>query len=204
LKTIHEYLSDEKVILQDFEPDEYKMLLIRQQLGYIYELANYFNHSVTLKRIHMLNRIKSPKLAKLKYLLVIPIIGILPFLFSFSDKPFDDGNQVAEVRDTILTEADEMPVFPGGESALLTFIAKNVKYPEVSKKNGIQGKVFVQFMVDKTGKVKAIEVLQGVSKELDAEAVRVIKLLPNFEKPAYKDGKPVNVKMVLPIMFKLQ
>ena len=206
LKTIHEYLSDEEVILQAFEADEYKMLLIRQQLGYRFEPANYFNKSVTLKRIDMLNKNKSRNLAKLKYLLSIPVFAMLLFMFSFSKGTImpPDINTSTQVQDTIYDEVDEMPVFPGGESALLTFVAKNVKYPEASKKNGEQGIVYVKFVVDKKGKVKNPIVEKGVTKGLDEESLRVVGLLPDFEKPGYKNGKAVSVHFILPIKYKLQ
>ncbi len=206
LKTIHEYLSDEEVILQAFEPDEYKMLLIRQQLGYHFEPANYFNKSVTLKRIDMLNKNKSRNLAKLKYLLSIPVFAMLLVMFSFSKGTImpPDINSSAQVQDTIYDEVDEMPVFPGGEAALMTFVAKNVKYPEASKKNGEQGIVYVKFVVDKKGKVKNPTIEKGVTKGLDDESLRVVGLLPDFEKPGYKNGKAVSVHFILPIKYKLE
>ena len=206
LKTIHEYLSDEEVILQAFEADEYKMLLIRQQLGYHFEPANYFNKSVTLKRIDMLNKNKSRNLAKLKYLLSIPVFAMLLIMFSFSKGTIipPEVNSTAQVQDTIYDEVDEMPVFPGGEAALMAFIGKNVKYPEASKKNGEQGIVYVKFVVDKKGKVKNPTIEKGVTKGLDDESLRVVGLLPDFEKPGYKNGKAVNVHFILPIKYKLE
>lgn len=98
---------------------------------------------------------------------------------------------------------EDMPEFPGGDAALLGFIAKNIKYPNAAKKIGIQGRVFVKFVVNTDGSITDIEVLKGIGAGCDKEAVRVLKLLPKFT-PGKQRGVPVNVQMQLPINFKLQ
>jgi len=111
--------------------------------------------------------------------------------------------------DTIVTEVEvfqfveEMPEFPGGETALMEFIAKNVVYPKEAQENGISGKVFIQFVVMKDGKISNIKVLRGIDPSLDAEAVNVIKKLPLW-KPGKQKGKPVNVSYTVPIKFALE
>jgi TonB family protein len=97
---------------------------------------------------------------------------------------------------------EEMPMFPGGDSALLAFIARNTVYPPEAKQNGIQGKVIVRFAITSTGTVEQIKVLKGVSPELDNEAIRVMGLLPAF-KPGRQGGKPVAVWYMVPITFSL-
>jgi TonB family protein len=97
---------------------------------------------------------------------------------------------------------EEMPMFPGGDSALLEFIAKNTVYPEEAKKNGIQGRVIIRFAITSTGTVDQIKVLKGVSPELDNEAIRVVSTLPAF-KPGKQGGKPVPVWYMVPITFSL-
>ncbi len=96
-----------------------------------------------------------------------------------------------------------MPVFPGGDSALISFISKNVNYPEKAKKNGIQGQVIMRFCITETGEIDQVTVQRGVDPLLDEESIRVIKMLPKFE-PGIQGGKPVNVWFSLPISFKLQ
>lgn len=97
---------------------------------------------------------------------------------------------------------EEAPEFPGGTTALFDFINKNVKYPKSARDKGIEGRVFVQFVVEKDGSLSSFTVLRGVSDELDAEAIRVLKVMPKW-KPGMNDGKPVRVQFVMPFNFKL-
>ena len=97
----------------------------------------------------------------------------------------------------------QMPSFPGGQEALLYFLSQNVKYPPIAQENGIQGKVVVQFVVAKDGKIEEVEVLRsGGDPSLDKEAVRVIKSMPRWE-PGKRRGKPIRVKYTLPLNFRL-
>ena len=95
-----------------------------------------------------------------------------------------------------------MPQYPGGDSALVKFLSSNVKYPEKAREKSIEGKVLVWFDISKEGKIENIRVPEPVNKDLDAEAIRVVKLLDNF-KPATMNGKPVKMVYKLPITFKL-
>jgi protein TonB len=98
---------------------------------------------------------------------------------------------------------EEMPMFPGGEAALLAYIADHTQYPEVAKENNIQGKVIVRFCVTSKGGVDKVEILKSVDPELDKEAIRVVKTLPAF-KPGKQGGKPVPVWYMVPINFTLK
>jgi protein TonB len=98
---------------------------------------------------------------------------------------------------------EEMPMFPGGDSTLLAYIAKNTHYPEKAKLNKIEGKVIVRFCVNATGGVDRISVLKGVNRELDTEASRVVSTLPPF-KPGRQSGKNVPVWYMVPIEFALK
>ncbi len=98
---------------------------------------------------------------------------------------------------------EEMPIFPGGETALLAFISEHTQYPEVAKENNIQGKVIVRFCVTSKGGVDKVEILKGVDPELDKEAIRVVKTLPAF-RPGKQGGKPVPVWFMVPINFTLK
>jgi protein TonB len=100
------------------------------------------------------------------------------------------------------TVVEEMPVFPGGDVELLKFIGKETIYPENAKKNGIQGRVIVRFCVTEKGDVTQVSIIQGVGPELDAEAMRVVKLLPAFT-PGKQKGIAVPVWYTVPISFKL-
>ena len=97
---------------------------------------------------------------------------------------------------------EQMPIFTGGDIALLNFVSKNLKYPESAIKDKIQGKVTLRFIVTKTGEVDKIEIVRSLQPDCDKEAVRVVKMLPKFV-PGKQNGKLVDVWYTLPITFKL-
>lgn len=101
------------------------------------------------------------------------------------------------------TVVEVMPVFPGGQTALAQYIASHLKYPTVAQENGIQGRVFVSFVVGEDGYVEDVRVIKGVEPMLDKEAVRVIQSLPRWT-PGNQQGKPVRVKYTVPVTFALQ
>lgn len=98
--------------------------------------------------------------------------------------------------------AEQMPQFPGGTPAMLRFIAKHLKYPDEQLKEAIQGRVVVKFYVDTLGRVCDPKILRGKDSALDREALRVVRLFPNFT-PGTIDGKKVNTYMAVPIVFRL-
>ncbi len=100
------------------------------------------------------------------------------------------------------TFVEEMPNYKGGNDALIKFVSSNVRYPEIAKRAGIEGKVMVEFVVDKQGKVRNAKVLKGIGAGCDEEALRVMNMMKDWE-PGKQAGKTVNVKMVIPIHFKL-
>lgn len=98
---------------------------------------------------------------------------------------------------------ENMPEFPnGGMAALMKYLTDNIRYPEAAKKAGIQGRVTVQFVVDKDGSIKNVRTLRGVNSDLDAEAIRVIQSMPKW-KPGTQKGEPVKVKYTVPVMFRI-
>ncbi len=103
----------------------------------------------------------------------------------------------------VYNSVEQMPEFPGGVAAMMRYLQENIKYPPEAAKNDIEGRVIVQFIIDKTGEVGDVKVVRPVSEELDAEAVRVVKSFPKFE-PGRQDGEAVAVWYTLPISFKLQ
>jgi len=107
----------------------------------------------------------------------------------------------AEAQDTILF-ADTEPEYPGGIEAMNKFIKTNIFYPEEAKKNGEQGNVYVEFVVNASGSVTDVKVVKSVSPLLDAEAVRVISMMPNW-KPGTHDGKPCSIRYTVPIIFSI-
>jgi protein TonB len=108
------------------------------------------------------------------------------------------------VEEEIFTIVESMPEFPGGgQEALFKYLQKTMKYPQIAKENGIQGTVFVNFVVGKDGKIRDAKILRGVNKMLDEEAIRVVKAMPSW-KPGKQRGKPVSVSYNLPIKFTLR
>ena len=100
-------------------------------------------------------------------------------------------------------EIDEQPEFPGGMDGLTHFLIENVKYPEVAKEKGIQGRVLVRFVIDEAGKVVGPKVVRPVNEYLDAEALRVVNAMPKWT-PGKNGGKPVGIEYTLPVTFRLQ
>jgi len=107
-----------------------------------------------------------------------------------------------EDSDEVFMVVEQMPVFPGGDLGLMKFIQKKTKYPPIAKENDITGKVYVSYVVNKKGKVTNVKVARSVDRYLDAEAVRVVKLLP-YSSAGKQRGKPVNVQYTIPINFTL-
>ena len=109
-----------------------------------------------------------------------------------------------EEEEVIFVVVESMPEFPGGQQAMMRYIAENIKYPVIAQENGIQGRVICQFVVEKDGKVSDIQVVRSSGEaSLDKEAVRVINSMPKW-KPGKQRGKPVRVKYTLPVNFRLQ
>jgi protein TonB len=98
---------------------------------------------------------------------------------------------------------EEMPAYPGGDQKLMEYVAKNIKYPQIARETGIQGRVFVGFVVEPDGSVSNVKVLRGIGGGCDEEAVRVVKSMPKW-KPGKQRGKAVRVSYMLPVNFKLQ
>lgn len=99
--------------------------------------------------------------------------------------------------------AEKMPEYKGGLKKLFKYLTDNIKYPDDARRAGIEGKVHVQFVVNKKGEIKDVKILRGVNKWLDEEAIRVVKGMPNWT-PGKQHGKPVSVYYTLPINFKLK
>lgn len=115
---------------------------------------------------------------------------------------FAQENDSVETDDTICEVVEKMPQFPGGSNGLFSFLIENIKYPSKAERNGIEGRVIVQFVVLKDGSIDDIKVVQSVHPDLDAEAVRLIKIMPKWQ-PGEQCGQVVNCRYKLPVIFKL-
>ena len=108
-----------------------------------------------------------------------------------------------EVKEEIHTLVEQMPQFPGGDAALMKYLSSHINYPPMAAENNVQGKVILQFVVEKDGRVGEVKIARSVDKDLDKEAIRVVKSLPKFT-PGRQNGYPVRVWYTLPVNFKLQ
>ena len=141
-------------------------------------------------------------------ILMVPVI--LLAILAISSCAAKKKTQVAKTEiappqppeDIPFVVVEEMPLFSGGDSALLAYIANNTKYPALAKTNNIQGRVIARFCVNKAGVVDRVSILKGVDPELDNEAIRVVSSLPAFI-PGKQGGKPVSVWYMVPITFTL-
>ena len=115
----------------------------------------------------------------------------------------EEKEPVADKPAEVFISVEQMPQFHGGDAALLKYLSSHINYPPMAAENNVQGRVVVQFVVDKTGKVGEVKVVRSVDKELDREAVRVCMSLPKFV-PGRQNGQPVSVWYTLPVTFKLQ
>jgi protein TonB len=124
------------------------------------------------------------------------LITVAPVLSAPKEEEEEEATEVFFI-------VEDMPEFPGGEMALRTYIANSIKYPVIAQENGIQGKVYVTFVVGKDGSVTNATIARGVDPSIDKEALRVVNALPKW-KPGKQRGKPVNVSYTVPINFVLQ
>lgn len=210
LKSTHEYLADEKVMEQNFDLAGYFMLLFENVVGKRIGLANNFNESLTLKRMKMMKKNRSPRYLRWLYLMVLPLVGVVVFAISCTENTADikevvDNEKVQQAEEKLYeyTEVEEAPVYLNGDEDLITYLSNEITYPEQAKLDGTEGKVFIKFTINKTGEVVDAFVVEPVNELLDAEALRVISEMPNWI-PGMVDDKAVNVEFVIPINFKLQ
>lgn len=117
------------------------------------------------------------------------------------EKETEPKDEVAE--DQLYTTVDIMPGFPGGENGLILHLAKNIRYPNSAYLKKLQSTVTCSFIIDKDGMIRQIQVIKPVDPDLDREAIRVLRTMPRW-KPAMKNGKPIAVKYILPVVFRLK
>lgn len=217
-----EFLADRKVMEAGFATKSYQYHLLGLAYNHKYGLSNNFNFSHLKQRIIMMNKKKSNAAGHIKYaLFVLPAFALLVagnISCSQDVSQTEDAKEevVAPVspeakeapadstaKEEVFMVAEQMPEFPGGMKEMLKFLQENVKYPENAMKNNVQGRVIVQFVVEKDGTPTEFKVLRSVDPDLDAEALRVMKAMPKW-KPGMQRGEVVRVKYTVPVSFKLQ
>lgn len=218
-----EYLADNTVIQSGYDSKSYQYHLLglahHQSVTTLY---NSFNVLHLKNRIMMMNKKRSPGIVRTKYLIFVPLVGILMLLSNIEAvarltvrlaneatvsnamvTATDVSSKSREMDEQVFTVVEKMPSFPGGDAELLKYIATNIKYPKESQDNGEQGRVICSFIVGRDGSVNNPEVLRGVTPLLNEEAVRVINTMPRWN-PGMQRGKAVAVKYTVPITFRLK
>lgn len=200
LYEIHEYQVDSEMTKFHSKAD-YSQLLVHLIWTGGGRLVNNFNQFQIKNRIMMMAQTKSTTKEKFKFLLTLPLMGLLIVIFSCEQQ-----EQVSpapppppmEVFDVV----DKMPKPMGGLEAWSQYLASNLTYPSKAKEKGISGTVYLTFIVDTEGSIQRVELFRGVEASLDEEAIKVVENAPKWE-PGTQSGRPVNVKMRLPIHFSL-
>ena len=217
-----EFLADRKVMEAGFATKSYQYHLLGLAYNHKYGLSNNFNFSHLKQRIIMMNKKKSNGAGHIKYaLFVLPAFALL---VAGNISCSQDASQTEDAKEEVVAPvspeakeapadstakeevfmvAEQMPEFPGGMKELLKFLQDNLKYPENAMKNNVQGRVIVQFVVEKDGTPTEFKVLRSVDPDLDAEALRVLQTMPKW-KPGMQRGEVVRVKYTVPVSFKLQ
>ena len=218
-----EYLADNSVLRHGINSREYQYHLLR--LTYhetAVQIVNNFNVSQLKQRIMMMNKTKSPTRKLAKYLMLLPFIFALVTINSCTSKdkntdenqsetteqeailpPETDVTTSAEPTGEVFDIVEEIPLFPGGDAAMMKFFSNNIKYPIEAQEKNIQGRVICNFIVEKDGSLSNIKVVRGVDPLLDNEAIRVLQTMPNWT-PGKQNGEEVRVQFTLPVVFRLQ
>jgi TonB family protein len=229
LRLQHEYAVDASVLERGTKKADYQQLLLNQLFKTEFNLiTNNFNQTFLKNRFIMMTKKENKKVSKFILLAFLSLVIITPFTISCSmdsnnsakpeneiikpDMPVttaepkkptealvDSSNQV---KSKLFLVVEEMPKFLGGEKAMYKYIAENIKYPEKAKKDGIEGRVFVSFIVEKDGSVSEVELLRGIGSGCDEAALDVIRNMPQWN-PGKQHGQPVRVQYRMPVKFSL-
>lgn len=229
LEAIHEYEADSDTLRQGFDAHQYQLRLFEAVIGTKFNtVTNNFNNCSTKKRIIMMMKRQSSPWTRMKALFVLPVAFAAVSIFSCTSpkekkaetpettinveksKTTIDDIQVtgfaaapkAEEQGEVFQVVEEMPMFPGGMEEMIKFLQGKVKYPKEAQDKGLQGRVLVQFVVNKDGSICEDTVVRSVAPSLDAEAIRVVRSMPNWT-PGKQKGEPVRVRFTLPVTFRL-
>jgi TonB family protein len=223
IRDVHEYLADRATLNNGVELPEYQRLLAGLTgLVPAGVLSNNLKHSLLKNRLIMMTKTESGKFEPVKVTIAVIamlIIGWGVFATACKSKIEGEPTQTeipaqAEVETTniepieipqdtvIFNVVEQMPSFPGGDEARINYILENIRYPEEARKKGIQGRVFVTFVVEANGAVTNVKILRGIGGGCDEEAIRIVEAMPVWE-PGIQRGKPVRVQFNMPIHFAL-
>jgi TonB family protein len=227
LRLQHEYEVDQKVLNRYKNITDYQQLLLHQVFDTEVNLiTNHFNQSFLKNRFTMMTKKENKKSNPVLLAALLLTAVLAPLLFSCSmnaskeeisvpnpgtelkntEEPKADENQNAmntPEEETTFLVVEEMPQFPGGEQAMFQYIGKQLEYPEEAKRKGVEGRVFIEFIVEKDGSITNVHVMKGIGHGCDAAAKEVIENMPDWI-PGKQRGKAVRVEYRMPLKFTLQ
>jgi TonB family protein len=218
LSAIHEYTADQIIINKQIDVEQYFNVLMENVINNKLIISNNFNNSLTKNRFIMMKNFNTKERLLIRLIGMILILSSMTIVFQACENGNTNSGNTKE-RNLVGTESqkvlpkdalksdqekevDVYPSYPGGDKERIAFIAKNTRYPESAIKDSIQGMVYVNFIISKDGSLKKIKVLRGVNPEIDAEALRVISIMPKWN-PAEKDGEKVDFAFTVPFKFTL-
>lgn len=227
VKHIHEFIADQQALKVGADKAEYALLLLSQTFSApSHQLVNpFYNHSLLKQRIIMIQKNKSHRVVLFKYILSAPLFGLMLILSSATINNSKAINTIHNEADNVLGSpvtsiastndyqqqenpnkvyeaVDHEPEFIGGSDGFGKYLTKTIKYPAGARKDNIEGKVYISFIVERDGSLTDAKVLRGPGHGLNEEALRAIKLSPKW-KPGIQAGKNVRVSYTIPVNFTL-
>lgn len=221
-----EHLADNDVLRHGVDTKEYQYHLLKLTCQpSLFAVGNNFNVSQLKRRIMMMNKTKSPARRLSRYLAIVPLSVLLIAANScFNEaKNKESGEATSSTETTVAPPVDSLaaapegkesikeevfvvvekqPLFPGGSKAMMKFLSDNIEYPPIARDKGIEGRVILNFIVEKDGSLSDVKVVRSIDPSLDKEALRVIRAMPEWT-PGKQRGKEVRVRFTLPVVFKL-
>lgn len=204
LKEEHEYSADAYAVKKVGDTNAYCDLLLDETFGVsnISQLAHSFHSPISLlNRIKMITQTQPQSVAWWKRIVTVPLLGTLLLISIAGTDTF-----AQKIEGKIYESTDmpaQMPEFPGGQENMIKFLSTELKYPEKCRDQKIEGRVMLEFVVDKNGRVQNVKNLkEGVDPLLVKEAIRVVSAMPKWE-PGRQNGESVNTKLMMPVVFKL-
>lgn len=227
LLEVHEFEADASVLEDGFDSRRYQICLVRAALqGSFATTTNNFSNCSTKKRIVMMNRHSTNPWARLRALLMLPAVALSVIVASACKQDTNSEMNLktqdaspssvfvdiqeyeieeADSTDEVFWVVDQRPEYPGGEAALMEYLRSNLQYPENCKKNKVQGRVLISFVVNKDGSIVEPAVVKSAGPagvELDVEALRVVSSMPAWT-PGMQNGEAVRVQYTIPVAFQL-
>ena len=206
IKKIHEYQAD-ACALEAYSLDHYSSILISSTLkSNGLSLASSFHDGLILKRLKaMKQQTKNVSLWKLGTLMSLCTLLFIVFACTeeLDKRSAELGVENESIQEEVFTKVEEQPEFEGGMDGFYQYISGEIRYLAQARRLGVEGQVYVQFVVERDGSLSHVEAVQGIGAGCDREAVRVIQNAPAF-KPGSQRGRTVRVKMGMPILFKLK